>query len=155
MATIIGLDCELFHNSGTFATPTWGACNAVKDASFEISVNEVDASRRGSGGWRLNATTLKEGTLNVTFIKDKDDTVFTAIEAAFQANAAMELVVYDGGNASGSDGLDALWQVTQWNESQDLEGIVQIEAVFRIAAPTTALPVSPTWLADALPTSRS
>jgi hypothetical protein len=155
MATIIGLDCELFHNSGSFATPTWGACDAVRDASFEISVNEVDASRRGSGGWRLNITTLKEATLNVTFMKDKDDTVFNAIEAAFQAGTAMELVVYDGGNASGSDGLDALWQVTQWNEGQDLEGVVTIEATFRVAPPTTALPINPTWLSDALPTSRS
>ena len=154
MSTILGLDCELFHNSGTYGTPTWGACNAVKDASFEIAVNEVDASRRGSGGWRLNVTTLKEATLNVTFIKDKADAVFTAIEAAFQANTAMELVVYDGGNASGSDGLDAMWQVTQWNETQDLEGVVQIEATMRVAPSTTAFPLNPTFISDALPTSR-
>lgn len=152
MATIIGLECELFHNSGTFETPTWAACDAVKDASLEITVAEVDASRRGSGGWRQNETTLKEASLNVMFVKDKDDTVFNAIETAFQANNAMELAVLDGANAVGTDWLDAMWKVTQWNETQDLEGVVNIDAVFRI---TPNADLVPTYGTGALPTDRS
>lgn len=151
MATILGLDCELFHNSGSYGTPTWGACDSVKDASFEITVNEVDASRRGSGGWRLNETTLKDATLNVTFVKDKSDTVFTAIESKVQSNTSMELVVYDGGNASGSDGLDAVWKATAWNETQDLEGVVNIEATFRPAPDDN---ISPVFISDTLPVTR-
>lgn len=151
MSTIIGLECELFHNSGTYAAPVWGACNAVKDANLEITVAEVDASRRGSGGWRQNETTLKEATLNVTFVKDKADTVFNAIETAFQANAAMELAVLDGSNAVGTDWLTAKWKATQWNETQGLEDVVNIEAVFRIA-PDTAL--APTFGTGVLPTTR-
>jgi hypothetical protein len=151
MATIIGLDCELAHNSGSYATPSWANCDAVKDANLEITVNEVDASRRGSGGWRQNETTLKEASLNVTFVKDKDDTVFIAIETAFQANNSMELAVLDGANAVGTDWLTAKWKATQWNETQDLEGVVNIEAVFRIAPDADLVP---TYGSDALPTSR-
>lgn len=151
MSVIIGLSCTLYHNSGSFASATWGKCDAVKDANFEITVNEVDASSRGSGGWRQNETTLKEASLNVTFVKNKADTVFGAIETAFQANAAMELAVLDGPNAVGTDWLTAKWKATQWNETQDLEGVVNIEAVFRIAPDTDLVP---TWGTGALPTSR-
>ena len=151
MGTIRGLDCELFYNSGTFGSPTWNAVDAVRDANYEISLNEVDASRRGSGGWRENETTLRDATLNVTFIKDKDDTHFVAIQTAAQAGTAVELVAYDGGNASGSDGLDAMWKCTSWTETQDLEGIVICEAVFR---PTPSTDLTPTFISDALPTTR-
>ena len=153
MATILGLNCELFKRTAasSYGTPSYTAIDAVKDANYEITVNEVDASRRGSGGWRQNETTLKEGTLNVTFIKDKDDAMFLEVETAFQANNGMELVAYDGGNASGSDGLDAWWKVTSWNETQDLEGVVIIEAVFRIAPDAD---LNPTFVSDTLPTSR-
>lgn len=152
MATILGLECKLFHNSGTYATPVWGESTAVKDASLEITINEVDASRRGSGGWRQNETTLKEATLNVTFVKDKDDAVFVAIETKFQSNTSMEMAVVDGANASGSDWLDAQWKATQWNETQDLEGVVNIEAVFRIAPDADLVP---TFGSGTLPTDRS
>lgn len=151
MSTIIGLDCELFHNSGTYAAPVWGACNAVKDANLEITVNEVDASRRGSGGWRQNETTLKEATLNVTFVKDKADAVFTAIETKFQSNTSMELAVADGPNSAGTDWLTAKWKVTQWNETQGLEDVVNIEAVFRIAPDTDLVP---TFGTGVLPATR-
>lgn len=151
MATIIGLDCELMHNSGTYASPTWAACDSVKDANLEISINEVDASRRGSGGWRQNETTLKEASLNVMFVKDKDDTVFVAIETAVHANNSLELAVLDGANASGTDWLTAKWKATQWNETQDLEGVVNIDAVFRIAPDADLVP---TYGSDALPTTR-
>lgn len=152
MATIIGLDCELRHNSGTYASPTWAKCDAVKDANLEVTVNEVDASRRGSGGWRQNETTLKEATLNVTFVKDSDDTTFTAIQTAYQANNAMELAVLDGADGSGTEWLTAKWKVTQWNETQGLEDVVNIEAVFRIAPDADLVP---TYGSDALPTTRS
>jgi hypothetical protein len=151
MGTIRGLDCELFYNSGTYASPTWAAVDAVRDANYEISMNEVDASRRGSGGWRQNETTLRDATLNVTFVKDKDDTSFVAIESAAQAGTAVELVAYDGANAVGSDGLDAKWKCTSWTETQDLEGIVVIEAVFR---PTPDADITPNFLSGALPTTR-
>lgn len=152
MGTIIGMDCELFHNSGTFITPVWGQCDAAKDVSIEVQVNEVDASRRGSGGWRQNETTLKEATVNATFVKDKDDATFVAIESAFRSNSSMEIAVLDGANAVGTDWLTAKWKVTQWNESQGLEDVVNVEATFRIAPDEDLVPTYGTGL---LPTTRA
>jgi len=151
MGTIRGLDCEIFYNSGSYASPTFAEVDAVRDANYEVSLSEVDASRRGSGGWRMNETTLKDATLNITFVKDKDDTSFLAIQTAAQGGTAVELVAYDGADATGSDGLDAMWKCTNWNETQDLEGIVICEAVFR---PTPDSDLTPTFLSGALPTTR-
>ena len=151
MGTILGLDCKLFRNSGSFAAPTWGEAVCVKDASLDISVNEVDASRRETLGWRQNETTLKEATLNVTFVKDKDDAVFMEILGDFQSNTGQELAVLDGDNAVGTNWLTAKWKATQWNETQDLEGVVNIEAAFRIAPDADLVP---TWGTGALPITR-
>lgn len=151
MSTILGLDCTLYHNSGTYGSPTWAKSGAARDVTLEVQVTEVDASRRSSNGWRENETTLKDATLNVTFVKDKADTTFVAIEAAYKANTAMEMAVVDGANAVGSDWLDAMWKATQWNESQELEGVVTIDATFR-PAPDTSL--KPNYGTGALPTSR-
>lgn len=151
MSTILGLDCEVFYNSGSFGTPSWDPVDAIRDATLELAVNEVDASRRGSGGWRQMETTLKEATLNVTFVKDKADTEFAAIASAVKAGTAIELAAADGANASGTEWLDAMWKATQWNETQDLEGVVLIEAVFR---PTPDANLTPNWGSGTLPTTR-
>jgi hypothetical protein len=153
MATILGLNCKLFKRTAasSYGTPVFTAVDAVRDASYEVEVTEVDASRRGSGGWRQNETTLKNATLNATIMKDADDAMFVEIQTAFEANASMELVAYDGADASGSHGIDAMWKVTQWNETQDLEGVVQIEATFR---PAPDADLSPTFISGTLPSSR-
>ncbi len=151
MGTILGLDCELFFNSATYAAPTFAACDAVRDANYEIQTALVDASRRGSGGWGQDETTLRRATLNATFVKDKDDVTFMAIQTKFRANESMEIVAYDGGDAAGSDGLDAMWKVETWNETQDLEGVVIIEATFK-TAPDPDL--TPTFITGQLPAAR-
>jgi len=154
MATILGLNCKVFFNDGTHGTPAWEEIDSVVNASIEIEVAEVDASRRGSGGWRQNETTLRDATLNLTMIKDKEDVGYTDLEDEFHANTSFELAVMDGPNAVGSDYLTALWKVQSWNESQDLEGVVTIEAVLRPSPATTANPLNPTFGTGVLPTSR-
>jgi hypothetical protein len=155
MATLLGLGAKAFINDGSYGTPAWEEIDSIVNLSLEIEVNEVDASRRGSGGWRQNETTLRDATLNLTMIKDKEDTGFTDLEDEFHANTAFELAVLDGANASGTDWLTARWKIQQWNETQDLEGVITIEAVLRPAPATTAIPLNPTFGTGTLPTTRS
>ena len=155
MATIRGMDCELFYNSGTYASPTWSAVDAVENANYEITWAEISSNRRGNSGWETVEPGLRSARLNVTFVKDKDDTAFNALLAAAQAEppTAVELVAYDGANASGSDGLDAMWRPIQWREGQEIDGVVKIEAVYAPVSDDDDIP-NPIFISDALPTSR-
>lgn len=154
MATLLGLNAKVFFNDGSYGTPAWEEIDSVVNASLEIEVAEVDASRRGSGGWRQNETTLRDATLNLTMIKDKEDVGYTDLEDEFHTNSAFELAVLDGPNASGTDYLIARWKVQAWNETQDLEGVITIEATLRPAPATTAIPLNPTFGTGTLPTTR-
>lgn len=152
MGAIRGLDCEVFRNSGSYVSPTWAAVDAVRSASYEITSSEANTNRRGGGGWQTSKQLLKDATLNVTFVKDLDDADFDALLQAFEAGTPVELVAYDGGNASGSHGLDAVWEVQSWNETQDIDDIVLVEVTYK---PTDDADIPyPVWLDDTLPTSR-
>ena len=155
MATIRGLDCELYYNAGTYTTPTWNIINAVENANYEIEQEEISSNRRGNSGWSTQEPGLKSATLNVTFVKDKDDTNFNALVTAFQAEpqTAVELVAYDGTSGAGSDGLDAMWRCTSWNETQGIDEVVKIEAVYKPVSSDSNIP-NPVWLSGTLPASR-
>jgi len=151
MGVLKGFACKLMHNSGTFGSATWAACGAVRNATLDVGQGEVDASMRASGGWKQSETTLSEATLNVTFVKDKADATFSAIESAAKAKTAVEMAALDGPDGATTDWLDAMWKAFSWNETQDLEGILIIEAVFK---PCPDASLSPTWGDGALPTTR-
>ena len=155
MGTIRGMDCKLYFNSGSFGTPTWAVVDAVENANYEISWAEISSNRRGNSGWETSEPGLRSARLNVTFIKDKDDATFELLRAAAEAEppTAVELVAYDGASGAGSDGLDAMWRPLQWNEGQEIDGVVKIEAVYAPVSTDANIP-NPLFLSGTLPASR-
>lgn len=151
MGVLKGFACVLMHNSGTFASAVWAACGAVRNATLDLGNGEVDATSRASGGYKQSETTLTEATLNVTFVVNKSDTTYVAIESAAKAKTPLELAVLDGPNGTGTDWFDAMWKAVSWGAPQELEGILTVDAVFK---PCPDASLSPTWGDDALPTTR-
>lgn len=151
MTKKIGLDCNLYYNSGTYGSPSWAAVDAVRESSLEIVKGEADATSRGGNGWREILGTLKDATLNVTFVKDSSDTNYVALETAFRNGTKIEIAVADGEDGSGTNWFTAKWDIMSWNESQPLEDAITVEATFR---PTPDADLSPTFGTDALPTTR-
>jgi len=153
MGTIIGLNCKVFKRTAasSYSTPTFTAVDAVKDASFEISDNLVDASRRGGNGFRQHEATLRDITVTLSMVKDKDDAMFVELLTAMKQKEGFELVIYDGDSGSGSEGLDAMFKFETFNEDQELEGVLMIEATLK---PTPDTDLNPTFISGTLPTSR-
>lgn len=132
MGTIRGVDCKIYLNTGTYATPTWTEWTSIVNATLNMEVGEFDASRRGSGAWRERGTTLRDISVDGECIKDKDDTTFVAIESSVQSNASVELLIMDGDRTSAnSDGVRGLFRALSWNEGQELEEGVSIDFNFR------------------------
>ncbi|MEM7557486.1 MAG: hypothetical protein AAF394_00050 [Planctomycetota bacterium] len=153
MGTIKGLDCEVFKrtDASTYASPTYQRVDAVRNANYTIENEEVDATRRGSGGNRETEITLRNVTGNMTLVKDKDDPMFLELQTHARNKTAFEAVFYDGDDAAGSDGLDSMWKITSWEETQDLEDIVIIECTCK---PTPDADLSLSFISDTLPTTR-
>lgn len=152
MGTVLGMDCNVFLNTGNYASPTWGAVEAVRNVTLESPHIMADASRRGSGGFKQYLATLKDVSLNIEMVWDKDDTAFVALYEAMIARTPVELAIVDGANESGALWLDAMWLPEAWPRAEELEGILIVDATYRIAPDANLVPV---FGEDALPTTRS
>lgn len=137
MAEIRGLNCRLYYSpdSGT----TWSTWNCVKDVTVSLSLEEVDASCRGSGGFRLSATTFGALEVSGNAIKNKSDTSFLAFEAAAISKSPILVQVTDGDRTvSGTSGWEFESNITEWSENQPFEGIVEVDFTMKPAHATTA-----------------
>lgn len=131
-------------NSAEYATPTWVEWLCVRDTTLSIDYEEVDATCRGSGGWRQSAISLASLEVSGNAIKEKDDATFLLIEAAAQAKTVIDILVMDGVRTSAdSDGYRLDAQIFSWTENQPYEDIVTIDFTIKPARSANApTPVS-------------
>ena len=116
----------------------------MRDTTLSIDYEEVDATCRGSGGWRQSAISLSTLEVSGNAIKDKADTTFVAIEAAAQAKTVIDILVMDGVRTSvDSDGYRLDAQIFTWTENQPYEDIVTVDFTIKPARSANApTPVS-------------
>lgn len=152
MGTILGLSGNFFLNTGVHATPSWEACAFVRNATLQVPQIMADASRRGSGGFKQYEPTLKDVSLEIEAVKDKDDSTFVEFYDHFVAGTTFEGAVVDGPNGTGAYYFTSHWAFENWEETQELEGIVLLSITLR-CRPNALL--VPGFGDGALPTTRS
>ena len=118
---ILGLDCKLYH--GTAGSTASTEATNVKDVKLSLSAGSADITTRSSNGWRVKAATLKEASLTFKVLYLSSDSFFTALKTAYLGNSALAIRVGDDTAA----GLDADWNVTQFDLDQSLEEGVWID----------------------------
>lgn len=134
MAVLKGLDCYVYRNTATYASPTWSIVNPVIEVTIDSSVGTIDASNRNST-YRLMLAGLLEWSATIKFNKDKDDTDFVALETAANGRTNVDLLILDGVRTStSSTGFRVQGFFSSWNESQPLEGAIEIDATIVPAA---------------------
>jgi len=101
MAVLKGLDCYVYRNTATYASPTWSIVNPVIEVTIDSSVGTIDASNRNST-YRLMLAGLLEWSATIRFNKDKDDTDFVALETAANGRSNVDLLILDGVRTSTS-----------------------------------------------------
>lgn len=141
MATIKAVDCKAYvRTTGSWSSPTYTLLGAVINASIEVEHSTFDATTRGGGGFRQTGVAITGLRFPITMKKDKDDTAFAALETAHQGKSLVELWVLDGLRTDTSaDGYRAECVCESWTETQDLEGMVTIDAVF-VPGPSSNAP---------------
>lgn len=90
----VGLDMDLYYNSGNFATPLWTLVNC-RDLKKGLSMGEADVSNRGSK-LKLSEPTLQAREYTFDMIEDETDASYVAIRTAFLARTPIEFAFANG-----------------------------------------------------------
>lgn len=149
--TRIGIDCKLYRNTGTTASPTWNEIINARDVTVPMTKAEADTSRRAAK-WRTRQGTLRDASIDFQMVQEDGDLDLAALLASFTDGTPIELLVLNGpvtGSAPfpGSQGLRAWCEVFSFQDGQPLEGAQTFDISAR---PTTrvdanGVPIPPTW----------
>ena len=142
MAVLKGIDCKVYRNTGTYASPTWALVNPTIEVTVNLENSTFDASNRDSN-YRLQLPALTDISVDFRFHKDKDDADFLALETAAQTRANLDLLILDGlQTVAASDGWRILGFFSSWTEAQPLEDAITVDATYVPAAVANAVAVA-------------
>lgn len=139
MANKIGLEAKLLIGDPGATAAT--ELKNVKDVSLNLEKATADITTRAASGWRVKKATLKEASVEFEMNYDAEDAGFTSMISAFLGNSAVAIFVSDGDGK----GLDADWDITNFNIEQPLEEAISVSVT---AEPTDIGGSSgraPTW----------
>lgn len=129
----LGLDCKLYRNTASWASPTWDLVDCV-DVTVNLDRNAVAAPSRASA-WNKYLPGLKNMSLDVKLNADPADTDQAALQAAYEAGTVIGMAVADGAIAtSGTKYLKGDYIVTKFQRGEPLEGVVPIDVTLQPAA---------------------
>ena len=141
MAAKTGLDCKLYRNTATWASPSWTLIGNIKDLTQNLEKVTADVSTRGSV-WRRKKTGLKDGGIEFQMVWDTSDANFTAIQSAFLNDTTIELVALDGViTDAGNEGLRSDFEITAFSREEPLEDAVMVS----VTAEPAYTDNTPTW----------
>ena len=142
MAIKLGLECKLYRDD----SGTWNEIGNVRDLTINMEMGVADVTTRGGNGWRQNVATPRDGTVTFQMVYDTADADFTALQTAFLATTAsaleIKIAAMDGDIAtSGSQGLIAFMNVTNFSMPENLEEAVMVDVTLQPSYNSTA----PAW----------
>jgi len=118
---VLGMNCKLYRNTGSYGSPTWSLVATVRDVTPTIEAAEADMTTRANGGWEAILPSLRKITIETEIPHKTTDTNYAALQAAFVAGSVVELLFLDGLIAtSGSTGIRASYGITKWASAETL-----------------------------------
>ena len=125
---VLGLNCKLYRNTGTHASPVWDLITNVKDVTLDMSTDVADVSNRGGSGFRSEVPTLSNFKSTFQMVYNPEDTDQTAIGAAWLAKDTIEFMWLDGlESVAGSKGWMATCIVSNYSSTENLEEAKMID----------------------------
>lgn len=149
MALRLGFQGKGYLNTGTYASPTWSEIGNIKDLSISLERNTADVTTRSANGWRLTVGVLADGRVEFQMVWDTEDTNFTAIKNAFFNNTTIDCWFVDGdASSSGYEGLRAIFSVTNFSRSENLEESYMVDVTLQPTYNTanSGSFVAPAWV---------
>lgn len=143
MAHVLSENAKLYYNTGTYGSPTWSLISNVKDVTLSLEKDEVDVTTRASGGFKEYVDGLIDASINFSMLWDTGNVAFTALQTAFFAKTAVELLVCDGVySVTGTQGLKAACMVKTFSRGENLGEALTVDCVVR---PVKNANAAPSW----------
>jgi hypothetical protein len=119
---LIGRECKLYLNTGTFGTPTWTEITRAIDVSRSMPTERGNVSSRVSK-WKMEKKSLigLEITFGYRYRQGVTDTIYDLLIALAMGEASDELAMADGAIATvGNEYLRATFQFEETAHNQPL-----------------------------------
>lgn len=151
MANVLGLNCKAYYQTtgtraawpGTGAAPNLSLMGNVRDVTLNLERAEADVTTRTNAGWRAIKPTLRNGTVEFEMVWDTSDAAFTAMKNAYFNDTTIACAFLDGlSTTSGSQGLWADFEVTNFSRGEALEDAVKVNVTLKPAYSS----VAPAWV---------
>lgn len=132
MTAVLGMNCKLFRNTGSYASPTWDEVTNTKDVTQTVEKSEADATTRANNGWRATMGALKDATVEFQMVWNPGDADFEAFRDAFLNDTLIDCAALDGDMVtSGSQGLRAEFSVLTFSRNEPLEEVVTVDVTLK------------------------
>lgn len=139
MPAILGLNCTLYRNTGSYGVPVWVLMNNVRDVKVDRKKATADATTRGTGKYRAKIGTLREFTVTTEVVVDNTDADYLFFVSCYDNDTVADMLILNGPIAtSGSRGVRANLNVTDLSDSQPLEGVDVISVSLEVAISANA-----------------
>ncbi len=127
---MMGDQCKLFINSGSFATPTWtdGEIKKAKNVKSPRKRSSAAKSGRGDGFVTYDISDLIDAPITFTLVLKRGDTLQDDLRDAFNNNTSILIAALDGDPAtSGSEGVHGLYGIEDYSRDEPDDGTVVYE----------------------------
>jgi hypothetical protein len=139
----LGYNCYAYYNAGSFGSPTWTVIDPIRDLTLPLEDEDVDASSRGSLGWKETEPGMADGSVEWDMLYGQTDTAFAALQAAYNGRTTIQLLILDGPQSTaGSQGLNAIMKINKFARKEELKGAVMTELK---ASPAKNASAAPSW----------
>jgi len=146
----LGLNCKLYRNTGTAASPTWAEVAEIGDLSAGLTVMFAELKRRGNGFVKNIPGLIDIDSFQFRMIHGLDTTSFDAIRANVFSKTVEEYAIMDGDIAtSGSEGLRLPAVFENFPINQPLEEIHDHEMTMKCGYLDDGGEVDPSWMSVA------
>lgn len=142
MAIVFGYQGKAYRNTGTYGSPTWNDIPNIRDVTITLQTDEDDVTTRGGNGWKQNAATLKDMSIEFEMVYDTTDADFTAMQSAFLNGTSIDMAFMDGDiSTTGKQGPRAEMMVSQFGRNEPLTQAMKVPVTVKPAYSSNA----PTW----------
>ena len=137
----LGRNCKLYQ--GTAGAEAANEVTHAADVTLNATREKIDITDRllAQTGWRGYAAGLIDGTLTIQARKVKNDTNVGALRTAFKNGTPISLKILNG---SDGDGMKADFIISDYNESQPINGAVDLSITAYPTITDDSFP--PTWI---------
>jgi hypothetical protein len=132
----VGLNCDLYYNSGTYSTPVWNVIPIVQDVELPLETDVATMKKRGST-FEMHVPTFSKAPLNFKIYHDTSDITFTFLQSAWVGRTVLDMAQADGPIANaGTQYWRADYYCTGFKDAQPLEDFEAVDVECKLAVST-------------------